>query len=95
MRAIAPNSSWTCVAGIRAEVSPAASRVIAFPSPLSGRVMLRPIHQLKASPISTATQPTQIMNCRVRACETDSAADAAETCSRALLRILSASGITL
>jgi hypothetical protein len=93
VRAMAPNSFLAWVAGIRAEVSPAASRVIASASPLSGRVMLRPIHQLKASPISTAAQPTQMMNCRVRACDADSAAEAAETRSRALLRILSAIGI--
>ena len=83
------------MAGIRAEVSPAASRVIALASPLSGRVMLRPIHQLKASPISTAAQPTQMMNCLVRVCEADSAAAAAETRSRALPRIVSAIGIML
>jgi hypothetical protein len=79
---------------MRAEVSPAANRVIASARPLSGRVMLRPIHQLKASPISTAAKPTQMMNSRVRACEADSAADAADTRSCALPRILSAMGIT-
>ena len=60
VRAMAPSSSLALVAGMWAEVSPAASRVIACARPLSGRVMLRPISQLNASPISTAPQPTRI-----------------------------------
>ena len=59
VRAMAPSSSLAWVAGMRAEVSPAASRVIACASPFSGRVMLRPISQQNASPIKTAPQPTK------------------------------------
>ena len=59
VRAMAPSSSLALVAGMRAEVSPAASRVIACARPSSGRVMLRPISQLNASPIKTAPQPDQ------------------------------------
>jgi hypothetical protein len=73
-------------------VSPAASCVIALPSPLSGRVMLRPIHQLKASPISTAAAPTQMMNCLVRDCEEANAADAVAARRLAKTMILSACG---
>ncbi len=77
---------------MRAEVSPAASRVIASARPLSGRVMLRPIHQLNASPISTAAQPTQTMNALVRICDTDSAAEAATARCLANARISSDRG---
>ena len=59
VRAMAPSSSLALVAGMRAEVSPAASRVIACARPSSGRVMLRPISQLNASPISTAAAANQ------------------------------------
>ncbi len=54
--------------------------------------MLRPMNQLNAKPINTAAQPTQMMNCRVRACEAVSTEDAVEAlcCDRA--KILSACG---
>jgi hypothetical protein len=74
---------------MRAEVSPAASRVIASARPLSGRVTL------KNRPIAAATQPTQVMICLVRACDTERAAEAAAARSRASFRIWSASGSTL
>ena len=48
VRAISPISSRAWVAGMRALVSPAASCFITAARPLSGRVMLRPISQLKA-----------------------------------------------
>ena len=48
VRAISPISSCAWVAGMRALVSPSASRCITPASPLSGRVMLRPISQLKS-----------------------------------------------
>ena len=86
----ARRAAW--VAGMRAEMSPAASRFMASASPLSGRVMLRPIHQLNTSPIRTAPQPTQTMNCLVRACDDVSAADAAAARCSASSMILSACG---
>ena len=69
VRAISPISSLACVAGMRASVSPLASRFIASASPLSGRVMLRPISQEKPRPIATMAMPTAMMPVRVRACE--------------------------
>ena len=95
VRAMAPSSSLALVAGMRAEVSPAASRVIACARPLSGRVMLRPISQLNASPISTAPQPTRIMIQRVCDCDPASAAVAALVRSCAVARIACDCGIEL
>ena len=47
-------------------VSPSASRFITAARPLSGRVMLRPISQLKPRPIITVAMPTAMMPLRVR-----------------------------
>ncbi len=75
-----------------AEVSPSANRFITAASPLSGRVMLRPISQQKPSPMRTAARPTPMMMIRVRFCEADRVAEAvlARCCAKAI--ILSASG---
>src|SRR5262245_3969881 len=59
------SSSLASVAGIDAEVPPAASLVIAPVSPLSGRVMLRPTSQLNRRPIKTAAAPTPMMKMRI------------------------------
>ena len=77
---------------MRAEVSPSASRFMTPASPSSGRVMLRPIRQLSASPISTAAIPTHRMMCRVRACAAASVSEAVLAFSREAAMILSASG---
>ena len=95
VRAMAPISSEARVAGMRAAVLPAASCFIAPASPLSGRVMLRPISQLKPSPISTAAQPTRMMIVVVRACEAESAVDAALALKRAEAMMSSVIGIRL
>ena len=95
VRAMAPISSEARVAGMRAAVSPAASCFIAAARPLSGRVMLRPISQLKPSPISTAAQPTQMMMFLVRDCDAVSAVDAATALKRAEAMMSSVIGIRL
>ena len=65
VRAIAPISSRACVAGMRVLVSPSARRAMTAASPLSGRVMLRPISQLKPRPRATMAIPTAMMPLRV------------------------------
>jgi hypothetical protein len=67
VRAISPISSRAPVAGIRAAVSPAASRFITAAKPPSGPVMLRPISQLNPRPIATMAMPTEMMPNRVPA----------------------------
>ena len=94
VRAMTPISSDARVAGIRAEVSPAASRRIASARPLSGRVMLRPISQLNPSPIRTAAKPTQTMMLQVRDCEPESAVAAATALKRADAMMSSVTGIS-
>ena len=54
--------------------------------------MLRPIHQLKHKPISTAAKPTHRMMVLVRRCDAESAAEAELRRSCAAAMILSASG---
>ena len=92
VRAISPSSSFAVLGGMRDEVSPAASRFMVPTSPSSGRVILRPIHQLKPRPIRTAAQPTHMMMIFVRVCDADNVAEAACARSRADSMILSASG---
>lgn len=67
VRAILSISSFVCVAGMRALVSPSARRFMTEARPLSGRVMLRPIAQLKPRPSATMATPTAMMPIRVRA----------------------------
>ena len=92
VRAMAPSSSRDLVAGIGAEVSPVARRVMACARPLSGRVMLRPISQLNARPINTAPQPTRMIAWRVHSCDATSVTAASSARARADEMILSASG---
>src|ERR1019366_4758224 len=79
VRAISPISSRALVAGMRALVSPAASCCITPARPLSGRVMLRPISQLKPRPNAIMAMLTAIMPVRVWPCDTVSANDASST----------------
>ena len=95
VRAMPPISSDARVAGILRRVSPLASCFIAPARPLSGRVMLRPISQLKPRPISTAAQPTQMMMFVVRDCEAVNAAEAAAAFWRAEAMMSSVIGIML
>ncbi len=53
VRAMSPISSRARVAGMRAVVSPAASRFMTSTRPSSGRVTLRPIRKLKPRPSAT------------------------------------------
>ena len=92
VRAISPISSRACVAGMRAEVSPAASRFITTARPSSGRVMLRPISQEKPRPSATIAIPTMMMPPRVFACELASAVDACAAVSLADAMMASAIG---
>ena len=92
---MAPISSWDLVAGMAAEVSPAASRFIAAARPSSGCVIERPMRQLQASPISTTAKPTQTMKSRMCARDEASALAASLALSRDAAMILSASGSTL
>jgi hypothetical protein len=95
VRAMAPISSEARVAGMRAAVLPAASCFIAPASPLSGRVMLRPISQLKPSPISTAAQPTRMMMLLVRDSDSLSWVAAVTALDRAEAMMPSVTGIML
>ena len=92
VRAMAPISSCAVVSGICAEVSPSASRFITRAQSSSGRVMERPIRQLKPRPISTTARPIHRMKLRMRARDAASAMPASLELSRAAAMILSASG---
>ena len=92
VRAISPISSCAWVAGMRAVVSPSASRFITPARPLSGRVMLRPISQEKPKPSATMAMPTAMMPMRVLACEEESAAAARAAAPLADAMIASARG---
>ena len=83
VRAISPISSCASVAGMRAPVSPLASCCITPESPLSGRVMLRPINQLNPRPKATMAKPTARIPVRVWACDTISPDVAASDVLRA------------
>ena len=92
---MAPISSWDLVAGMAADVSPAASCFIAPARPSSGWVMERPIRQLQASPIMTTANPTHAMKSRMCARDEASVLAASSALSRDAAMILSASGSTL
>ena len=91
-RAISPISSRASVAGMRALVSPSASCFITPDRPLSGRVMLRPISQLKPRPNATMAMPTAIIPVRVWACDAVRADDASSAVSVARSMMSSARG---
>ena len=83
VRAISPISSRAWVAGMRAVVSPSASRFMTVARPFSGRVMLRPISQLKPRPSATMAMPTMMMPVRVLACDVARRRAASSAVSRA------------
>ena len=95
VRAMAPISSCAWVAGMRVAVSPSASRFITCARPSSGRVIERPMRQLKLMPISTTARPIHRMKLRMRARDAASAVPASLALSRAAAMILSASGSTV
>ena len=95
VRAMAAISSCPWVAGMRAVVSPSASRSITPASPSRGSVMERPIAKLQSSPIRTDAQPTAMMKRRICAREASRALAAELALARAAALILSASGRTL
>ena len=79
--------------GMRAEMSPPASRFMTSARPFSGRVMLRPISQLNPRPSSTCAMPTTMIMLRVRSCDAVSAAAAARGLRWPRAMISSAGGI--
>ena len=92
---MAPVSWRESVAGMRAVVSPPASRFITSASPSSGVVTERPISQPANSPSMTKAKPTQAMIHWVRAREAARLFEAMSAFCCAVAMILSASGSTL
>ena len=92
---MAPVSWRESVAGMRAVVSPPASRFITSASPSSGVVTERPISQPATSPSMTKAKPTQAMIHWVWARDKASAFAAASALFCAAAMSLSASGSTL